>query len=144
MIAYDYPLLGIFWTTLVIFLWIAWFMLLFRVIFDIFRSDDLGGLAKALWLIFVIFLPFLGVLVYVIARGHKITEHDVAHAQRAGAGVPVLRAADGRHRWDGRGADQAGGAQGPGRPQRRRVRAAEGQAPQHLSWRRRATTFVAK
>ena len=80
MIAYDYPLLGIFWTTLVIFLWIAWFMLLFRVIFDIFRSDDLGGLAKALWLIFVIFLPFLGVLVYVIARGHKITEHDVAHA----------------------------------------------------------------
>ena len=80
MIAYDYPLLGIFWTTLVIFLWIAWFMLLFRVIFDIFRSDDLGGLAKALWLIFVIFLPFLGVLVYVIARGHKITEHDVARA----------------------------------------------------------------
>jgi hypothetical protein len=80
LIAYDYPLLGIFWTTLVIFLWIAWFMLLFRVIFDIFRSDDLGGLAKALWLIFVIFLPFLGVLVYVIARGHKITEHDVARA----------------------------------------------------------------
>jgi Short C-terminal domain len=81
LIAYDYPLLGIFWTTLVIFLWIAWFFLLFRVIFDIFRGDDLSGWAKALWLIFVIFLPFLGVLVYVIARGHKITEHDVAHAK---------------------------------------------------------------
>ena len=81
MIAYDYPLLGIFWTTVVIFLWIAWFMLLFRVIFDIFRSDDLGGWAKALWLLFVIVLPFLGVLVYVIARGHKITEHEVAHAE---------------------------------------------------------------
>jgi Short C-terminal domain/Phospholipase_D-nuclease N-terminal len=81
LIAYDYPLLGIFWTTLMIFLWIAWFFLLFRVIFDIFRSDDLGGWAKALWLIFVIFLPFLGVLVYVIARGHKITERDMAHAK---------------------------------------------------------------
>jgi ABC-type multidrug transport system fused ATPase/permease subunit len=81
VIAYDYPLLGIFWTTLVIFLWIAWFMLLFRVIFDIFRSDDLGGWGKALWLIFVIFLPFLGVLVYVIARGHRMGERDMAEAR---------------------------------------------------------------
>jgi hypothetical protein len=81
VIAYDYPLLGIFWTTLVIFLWIAWFFLLFRVIFDIFRDDTLGGWGKAAWLIFVIILPFLGVLVYVIARGHKMGERDMAHAK---------------------------------------------------------------
>jgi Short C-terminal domain/Phospholipase_D-nuclease N-terminal len=82
LIAYDYPFLGVFWTMLVFFLWIAWFFILFRVIFDIFRSHDLSGWAKALWLIFVIFLPFLGVFVYVIARGHKMTERDVAHAQQ--------------------------------------------------------------
>lgn len=81
MIAYDYPILGIFWTTLVIFLWIAFFMLLFKVIFDIFRDDSLGGWGKALWLIFVIFLPFLGVLVYVIARGHSMGERDLAQAR---------------------------------------------------------------
>ena len=82
LIAYDYPILGIFWTTLVIFLWIAFFMLLFKVIFDIFRDDSLGGWGKALWLIFVIFLPFLGVLVYVIARGQSMGERDIAQAQR--------------------------------------------------------------
>ncbi len=60
MIAYDYPLLGVFWTMLVFFLWIAWFFILFRVIFDIFRSHDLNGWAKALWLIFVIFAPVPG------------------------------------------------------------------------------------
>lgn len=65
----DYPLLNLFWTTLIIFLWILWFFLLFSVIVDIFRSHDLGGWAKAGWLIFVIVLPYLGVFVYLIARG---------------------------------------------------------------------------
>ena len=82
MLAYDYPLLGLFWTMLWFFLWFAWLMLLFRVFADIFRSKDMGGFAKALWSIFVIFLPFLGVLIYVIARGHKMTERDIADAQR--------------------------------------------------------------
>ncbi len=82
MLAYDYPLMGLFWTMLWFFLWFAWLMLLFRVFADIFRSKDMGGLAKALWSIFVIFLPFLGVLIYVIARGHKMTERDIADAQR--------------------------------------------------------------
>ena len=81
MLGYDYPILGLFWTMLVFFLWIAWFMLLFRVIADIFRSHDLGGWGKALWLIFVILVPFLGVLVYVIARGHTMTDRDIARAQ---------------------------------------------------------------
>ena len=63
-----------FWTFLLLFIWIAWIVVLFRVIFDIFRSRDLGGFAKALWVIFVIILPFLGVLVYLIARGHSMTD----------------------------------------------------------------------
>ena len=81
MLAYDYPLLGMFWTFLWFFLWIAWIVVLFRVIFDIFRSKDMGGWGKALWVIFVIFLPFLGVLVYLIARGHGMGERDLAEAQ---------------------------------------------------------------
>ena len=80
MLAYDYPVLGIFWTTLWFFLWIIWIFILFRVIFDIFRSDDIGGWGKAGWLIFVILLPFLGVFVYLIARGGKMAERDVRDA----------------------------------------------------------------
>jgi hypothetical protein len=79
--ASSYPLLNLFWTMLWLFLWILWFFLLFRVIIDIFRSDDLGGWGKALWLIFVIVLPYLGVLVYLIARGGKMGQRDVEHAQ---------------------------------------------------------------
>jgi hypothetical protein len=78
----GYPLLDAFWTMLIFFLWIMWFFLLFRIIFDIFRSDDLSGGGKAGWLIFVIILPFLGVFVYLIARGKKMTEHQVRAAQQ--------------------------------------------------------------
>jgi hypothetical protein len=63
------------------FLWILWFFLLFRIILDIFRSKDLGGWGKAGWLIFVIILPFLGVFIYLIARGSKMTQRDVEDAQ---------------------------------------------------------------
>ena len=80
MFAYVYPLLGVFWSMLIFFLWIAWFMLLFRIIGDIFRSADLGGFAKTLWFIFVIFAPFLGVLVYCIARGGSMAERSFAKA----------------------------------------------------------------
>ena len=62
MLAYDYPLLGLFWTMLWFFLWIAWLVALFQIIGDIFNSDDLGGWGKALWLIFVIALPLLSAL----------------------------------------------------------------------------------
>lgn len=82
MLAYDYPLLGLFWTMLIWFLWIAWIMLLFRVFGDIFRSSDLGGGGKALWSIFVLVIPFLGVFVYLIARGHSMTDRDIAQAQQ--------------------------------------------------------------
>ena len=81
MFAYDYPLLGVFWTTLVIFLWIAWFFLLFKVIADIFSNHKMGGVVKALWCIFVIVLPWLGVLLYLIVNGAEMGRRDVARAE---------------------------------------------------------------
>jgi ABC-type multidrug transport system fused ATPase/permease subunit len=81
VLAYTYPLLGAFWTMLWFFLFIIWIIILFRVIVDIFRSHDLGGFGKALWLIFVIILPFLGVFIYLIARGKQMGERDVQEAQ---------------------------------------------------------------
>jgi type VI protein secretion system component VasK len=81
MLAYDYPLMGIFWSMMWFFLWIIWIMLLFRVIGDIFRSHDLGGFAKVLWLLLVIALPFFGVFVYMIARGRAMAQHDMNAAQ---------------------------------------------------------------
>jgi len=80
MIASSYPILDIFLTTLYFFLFIIWIWLLITVFIDIFRSRDMGGGAKALWVIFVIVLPFLGVFVYLIARGGKMHERAAAEA----------------------------------------------------------------
>ncbi|MFJ6717556.1 MULTISPECIES: SHOCT domain-containing protein [unclassified Streptomyces] len=82
-LAVDYPLLNMFWTMMMIFLWVLWFMLLFRIIGDIFRDDGLGGWGKAGWTVFVILLPFLGVFVYLIARGRGMGERELLRAQRA-------------------------------------------------------------
>ena len=85
LVADSYPFLDVFWTILVFFLWVAWFMLLFRVVGDIFRRRDIGGGAKTLWLIFVIVLPFLGVFIYLISQNDGIVERQLeqAQAQRA-------------------------------------------------------------
>ena len=72
--SYSYPLLGAFWTILEIFLWVLWIWVLIYVFIDIFRSHDLSGWAKALWFIFVLFIPLIGVLVYLIARGGSMQE----------------------------------------------------------------------
>jgi Short C-terminal domain/Phospholipase_D-nuclease N-terminal len=80
--SYSYPLLGAFWTILEIFLWIIWIWILIYVFIDIFRSRDLSGWAKALWFIFVLFIPLIGVLVYLIARGDKMHERAVQQAQQ--------------------------------------------------------------
>lgn len=87
MLAYDYPILGLFWTFLWIFLWVAWLFILFQVIFDIFRSHDMGGWGKALWMIFVVIFPFLGVFVYVIARGHGMQERQLEQAKAQDAAM---------------------------------------------------------
>jgi hypothetical protein len=81
MLAYDYPLLGVFWSMMIFFLWVAWIVLLFRVIADIFRNHDMGGWAKALWLIFVVVIPWLGVLIYLLANGEHMGQRDVAQQQ---------------------------------------------------------------
>jgi hypothetical protein len=80
MLAYDFPLLAMFWTMIFFFLWVAWIMIVFRVVIDIFRSKDLGGVGKAFWALFVILIPWLGVLVYLIARGRSMADRDVADA----------------------------------------------------------------
>ena len=72
---YSYPVLGAFWTVLMIFLWVIWFWILITIFIDLFRSHDLSGWAKALWFIFILFLPLIGVLVYLIARGSKMHQH---------------------------------------------------------------------
>ena len=82
MIAYDYPLMGFFWSMMIFFLWILWFMLLFRVIGDVFRDDGLSGWGKAGWTVFVILVPFLGVFVYLIARGRGMGEREMQRAQQ--------------------------------------------------------------
>jgi hypothetical protein len=80
-LAYDYPLLSVFWSMLLFFLWIMWFVLLFRVVVDIFRDDDMSGWAKAGWLVLTVLLPFLGVFVYVIARGKNMGRREIAQAR---------------------------------------------------------------
>ena len=80
--SYQYPLLGVFWTIFEIFLWVIWFWILITVFIDIFRSQDLNGWGKALWFLFVLFIPLIGVLVYLIARGGKMHERAVRTAQQ--------------------------------------------------------------
>ncbi len=86
MLAYDYPLGGVLLSMLYFFLFFIWIWILITVFMDIFRSHDLGGWAKALWSIFVIIVPYLGVFVYLIARGGKMQErklNEAAQQQKA-------------------------------------------------------------
>jgi hypothetical protein len=79
----NYPLLNVFFTTMWVFLWILWFFLLFRVFGDLFRDQTTSGWAKAGWSVFLIALPFLGVLIYLIARGRGMSERETARAERS-------------------------------------------------------------
>jgi type VI protein secretion system component VasK len=72
---------GVFWSIFIFFLWVIWIWILIWIFMDIFRSRDLSGGAKALWILFVLFLPMIGVLVYLIARGGKMHQHAVQDAQ---------------------------------------------------------------
>jgi ABC-type multidrug transport system fused ATPase/permease subunit len=80
--SYSYPLLAVFWTILEVFLWVIWIWILIWIFSDIFRSQDLPGGAKALWFLFVLFIPLIGVVAYLIARGGGMHERAVQHAQR--------------------------------------------------------------
>ncbi|MET0627133.1 MAG: SHOCT domain-containing protein [Acidimicrobiia bacterium] len=95
MLASEFGTGQVFWSMLWFFMFFIWIWLLIIVFSDIFRSHDMGGFAKALWVIFVIILPYLGVFVYLIARGHKMAEHaqEAAQAQNAAFTQAVQQAA---------------------------------------------------
>jgi hypothetical protein len=87
LLASEFGTGQVFWSILWFFLFFMWIMLVFNVIGDIFRSDDLSGAAKAIWTIVIVFLPFLGVFVYLIARGDKMGQHAIESAQAQEAAV---------------------------------------------------------
>ena len=78
----SYPLLNLFWSMFIFFLWVIWIWILIWVFIDIFRSRDLSGWAKALWFLFVLFIPLIGVLVYLIARGGSMQERASSRLSR--------------------------------------------------------------
>jgi hypothetical protein len=77
------PLLDLFWSMLRIFLFFAWIWVVISIVTDVFRSHDLSGFAKALWTLGLIVVPWLGVLVYLIARGDSMAQRSVASAEAA-------------------------------------------------------------
>jgi putative oligomerization/nucleic acid binding protein len=81
MVAAEWGTGQVFWSMLWFFLWFIWLWILIMVLADIFRSSDLSGWGKTLWVLFVVFLPYLGVFVYLIARGHKMHEHAAQEAK---------------------------------------------------------------
>jgi len=94
-LASDFGTGQVFLSMLWFFLFFIWIWLLIVVFSDIFRSHDMGGFAKAIWVIAIIILPYLGVLLYLIARGHKMAEHaqQAAAAQDAAAKQYIQQAA---------------------------------------------------
>jgi Short C-terminal domain/Phospholipase_D-nuclease N-terminal len=81
VIAADYPFLDVLWTMILFFCWVAWIWIVITVFIDLFRRNDIGGWGKAGWVVFVIVLPFLGVLVYLIAQHDGMRERSVKEAQ---------------------------------------------------------------
>ena len=105
MAAYDFPLLNLFWSMLWFFAMVIWFFAVAAVIIDIFRSHDLSGWAKALWFLFVLFMPILGLVVYLVVRGSKMTQRafdavdaDMAAAAGASKADELAKLADLRDR----------------------------------------------
>jgi len=85
LLASDYPFLDVFWTLLVFFAWVIWFWLLITVFADLFRRHDVSGWGKALWCIFVIVVPFLGVLIYLGTQSKHMAERNAQQTQAAQA-----------------------------------------------------------
>jgi hypothetical protein len=78
----SYPALSVFWTIVEVFLWVLWFWILIMVLIDLFRSPDMSGFAKAMWFLFVLFIPLIGVLAYLIIRGSSMHERARQQARR--------------------------------------------------------------
>ena len=125
------------WSMLWFFMFVIWIWVLIAIFGDIFRSDDMSGGLKAFWIIFVVILPWLGILIYLIARGGGMQKRAIAHAQQQQAEFQQYVQADGGQRLGRRSDRQAGRPQVPGRHHRRRVRGPEGQAARLSSGRAR-------
>jgi hypothetical protein len=97
LIASDYPFLDVFWTMILFFAWLAWIWIAITCFVDIFRRSDIGGGHKALWIVFIIVIPFLGVLVYLIAQHDGMRDRSIeqAKAQKAAFDDYVRDAAGG-------------------------------------------------
>jgi hypothetical protein len=80
VIAADYPFLDVFWTIIIFFFWVIWIWIVIQVLVDVFRRHDIGGFAKALWVIFVVIVPWLGVLIYLIVEHDGMRERSVKQA----------------------------------------------------------------
>lgn len=83
MVLADYTFLDALWTMLVFFLWVAWFILLFHIVADVFRRRDASGIKKTIWLLFILFVPFLGVFVYLIANADDMARRNMEQAAAA-------------------------------------------------------------
>lgn len=83
LVAADYPFLDVLWSMLIFFIWIAWFVLLFHVIIDVFRRRDASGGKKVLWLLFLLFVPFLGVFAYLIINSDHMAQRNIDAAAQA-------------------------------------------------------------
>jgi hypothetical protein len=79
--AADYPFLDVFWSMLIFFCWVIWIWVVITVLIDVFRRDDISGWIKAIWVIFVVILPWLGVLIYLIVEHKGMQERSVRQAQ---------------------------------------------------------------
>ena len=91
LIAADYPFLDVFWSMIVFFAWLAWIWIAITCFIDIFRRHDIGGWHKALWVVFIIVIPFLGVLVYLIAQHDGMRDRSTRAGQDPAGGDGPIR-----------------------------------------------------
>jgi hypothetical protein len=80
-IAADYPFMDVLWSMIIFFFWVIWIWIVITVLIDVFRRHDIGGFAKALWVVFVVILPWLGVLIYLIVEHDGMRERSASQAQ---------------------------------------------------------------
>lgn len=92
LLAADYPFLDVFWTIVIFFAWVIWIWTAITVLMDVFRRHDIGGWGKAAWTVFIIVVPFLGVLVYLIAQHEGMSERSAATSSRPAAGLRSVHA----------------------------------------------------
>ena len=81
VMAADYPFMDVLWSMIIFFFWVIWIWIVITVLIDVFRRHDIGGFAKAAWVIFVVILPWLGVLVYLIAQHDGMRDRSMKQAQ---------------------------------------------------------------